>query len=64
MELIEILFVLYVIVTGWGMLMTYAEQRATGRTSLVWNTCGLLACTVWPAILLYVMTVARRHHTA
>lgn len=55
----DILFLVYAAVAVCAMAMTRAEARAKGHSNPVHAVAGLLACALWPAVLLYVLLAAR-----
>ena len=52
MELTHILLLLYAPVVVWAIWMTYRERRSKGLRNPFHAAAGLLACTIWPLILL------------
>jgi hypothetical protein len=60
MGLPDLLLAAYLLVASWAMLMTWGEQRAKGQTDVLYNAAGLMACTLWPLVLLAAVLTPRR----
>lgn len=52
MGILDVLVALYIATTVFALVMTYREQKASGRTSPVLQVMGFLACTAWPFVAL------------
>lgn len=52
MGILDVLIALYIPTTAFALVMTYREQRASGRTSPVFQLISFLACTAWPFVAL------------
>lgn len=55
MGLQETLAAIYCVIAFWAMLKTQAERRAKGHTNFANNIAGMVACALWPAVVVYFM---------
>lgn len=56
---LEVFVVLYLIVAGFAVLMTYLEQVRTRNRDVLFNMLGFLACLLWPLTLVAVTIAAQ-----
>lgn len=56
-----LLWTVYCMITAVAMAMTLREYRRSGRQELHWALVGVLACLIWPVMLVVAVLSARRH---
>lgn len=56
-----LLWAIYCMITAVAMAMTLREYLGSGRGQFRWVLVGLLACLVWPLMVVVAVFSARRH---
>ncbi len=57
-SLTVMLMVLYTLIAGFALFMTYDERKRTGRVSAFYTVLSVLACLVWPLTVVVVAVTA------
>lgn len=59
MDLPNVVQVMYLAIALMIAVMTYQEQRATARRPWPYNVIGLLACLLWPLVVVAILATPR-----
>lgn len=57
-SLTVMLSVLYMLIAGFALFMTYTERSRTGSVSSFYTALSVVACLVWPVTVMVVALVA------
>ena len=56
--------IIYASIANLAMYMTCREHVLYGRRSVGWTVLGVLACVVWPLVIVAMLLLARRKTAA
>lgn len=57
-SLTVMLSVLYMLIAGFALFMTYSERSRAGSVSAFYTVLSVIACLVWPVTVVVVALVA------
>lgn len=57
-SLTVMMMVLYTLIAGFALFMTYEERSRSGKTSPFYTALSVLACAVWPVTVVVVAITA------
>ncbi|PHR52961.1 MAG: hypothetical protein COA47_17355 [Robiginitomaculum sp.] len=57
-----ILILVYAVIAGFALFMTFSEKAKSGSRGLRWAPISLFACLIWPITIVAVIVAARRQH--